>query len=149
MNHHRHVIREAVVATLAAGGTAAGTRVYDHPADPRLTLPAITVVDVGETQSADSMPADAGRPVERGLLLEISAEVKQVSNYARSRDQLLADIERLLATNPISGVKSITPAGYVPVPPDPQGGGEVPVAIGRQRFRVLYYTTQGDPSSTL
>lgn len=148
MNHHRHVIREAVVSMLAAGGTAAGTRVYDHPVDPRITLPALTIVDVGERQAALSMPADAGRAIERTLVLEIAAEVKQVSNYARARDQLLADVERLLATTPITGVKSVTPAGYLPAPTDPLGG-EVPVAIGRQRFDVLYYTTQGDPSATL
>lgn len=146
MNHHRHVIREAIVALLGGGGTAAGTRVYDHPYDPRITFPALSVTDVTEQQQAQSMPADAGRPIERTLVLEIAAEVQQIANYARQRDQLLADVEALLAAAALAGVKSITPAGYAP---QLDVSGDKPIAIGRQRFEILYYTPQGDPSTTL
>lgn len=146
MNHQRHVIREAIVATLAAGGTAAGARVYDHPYDPRATFPALCIADITEQQQPLSMPAGALRPIERVLVLEITAEVQQTSNYARQRDQLLADVETLLATATIAGVKSITPSGYAPMS---DASVERPIAIGRQRFEILYFTPQGNPAATL
>lgn len=144
MNHHRHIIREAIVALLAAGGTAAEERVYDHPYDPRQTFPALCITDVVEQQQAYAMPADATRPVERDYQIEVAAEVQQVAAYARARDQLLADVERLLASARIAGVKAITPAGYAPAL---DTTGAQPVAVGRQRFAITYYTPQGDPST--
>lgn len=148
MNHQRHLIREALVALLAAGGTPAGARVYDHPYDPRATFPALSVVDVGEQQQAESMPADAGRPIERVLTLEVTAEVQQTANYARLRDQLLADVESIFASASltVTSLKSITPAGYAP---SLDVTAERPIAIGRQRFEVLYFTTQGNPATAL
>lgn len=144
--HKRRVIREAVVALLAGGSTSAGTRVHDEPYDPRLVFPALSVWDVGEQQLAMSLPADANRVVERRLTLEVAAEVQQIATYARTRDDLLADVERLLATNAIAGVKSVAPVGYAP---QRNAEGDKPLSIGRQRFEFLYYTTQGDPSVTL
>lgn len=146
MNHQRHIIREAIVALLAGAGTAAGTRVYDHPYDPRTSFPALTVEDGVEQQQTQSMPAGPGRPIERTLVLVISAEVQQTANYARTRDQLLAEVESLLASAAIVGVKAITPAGYQP---DLNVEGERPIAVGRQRFEVLYYTAQGTPATPL
>lgn len=148
MNHQRHVIREALVALLAAGGTAAGTRVYDHPYDPRTTFPALSIVDLGEDQQAESMPADAGRPVERRYTIEVTAEVQQTANYARQRDQLVADVEAIFASASltITACKSVTPAGYTP---QLDVTGDRPIAVGRQRFEVLYFTPQGNPSISL
>lgn len=148
MNHQRHLIREALVALLAAGGTPAAARVYDHPYDPRSVFPALSVTDVGEQQQAESMPADAGRPIERELMLEVAAEVQQTANYARLRDQLLADVEAIFASAAltVAGVKSITPAGYAPTL---DVSGDRPIAIGRQRFAILYYTPQGNPAASL
>lgn len=148
MNHQRHVIREALVALLAGGGTAAGARVYDHPYDPRLTFPALSVFDIGEQQQAESMPADAARPVERLYTIEVSAEVQQTANYARQRDQLLADVEAIFASAAltITALKAVTPSGYVPAN---DVTGDRPIAVGRQRFDVLYFTPQGNPSISL
>lgn len=146
MIHARRSIREAIVALLAAGGTAAGARVYDHPYDQRSTFPALSVTDVTEQQQALTMPAGADRVIERGLVFEIAAEVQQTANYARQRDDLLADVEALLAGAAIAGVKSITPAGYAPLL---DASGDRPIAIGRQRFEVLYFTPQGNPATTL
>ena len=144
MNHQRHIIREAIVALLAAGGTAAGARVYDTPTDPRTAFPALVVEDLGESQAANTMPGGPARPIERRLAIEVTAELQQVSAYARTRDQLVADVESLLAAASIPGVKSIVPVGYVP---DRDGSGERPIAIGRQRFEVMYMTTQGNPAA--
>jgi len=148
MNHQRHVIREALVALLAAGGTAAGARVYDHPFDPRTTFPALSVADVGEQQQSESMPADSGRPIERLYTLEVSAEVQQTANYARQRDQLLADVEAIFATASltVTQMKMITPSGYAPLM---DLTGDRPIAVGRQRFDILYFTTQGNPAASL
>jgi hypothetical protein len=148
VNHQRHVIREALVALLAAGGTAAGSRVYDHPYDPRTVFPSLSVTDVGEQQQAESLPADSGRPVERVYTIEVAAEVQQTANYARTRDQLLADVEAIFASAAltITALKAVTPAGYAPLM---DMTGDRPIAIGRQRFDVLYFTPQGNPSTSL
>lgn len=147
MNHQRHVIREAIVTLLAAAGTLASTRVFDTPVDDRTTFPALTVEDMGEDQQVTSTMGGgmAGRMVERTLTIVTSAEVQQIANYARTRDQLLAEVEAALASSAIAGVKSITPSGYRP---DTSYQGERPIAVGRQRFDVTYLTTQGNPATT-
>lgn len=147
MNHQRHLIREAIVALLASAGTTASTRVYDTPTDPRTVFPALVVEDDGESQQVTSTMGGgmAGRMVERTLQLVVNAEVQQNGDYARARDQLLAAVEAALAGSAIAGVKSITPSGYMP---DTDPRGERPIALGRQRFEVVYLTTQGNPAVT-
>lgn len=147
MIHQRHIIREAIVTLLAAAGTAAGTRVYANPYDPRTTFPALCVDDEMEGQAATSFGGgQANRVIERNLLVVVNAEVQQITDYARTRDQLLADVEAALATAAIPGVKSITPAGYQA---DLGIVGDRPIALGRQRFEVVYLTTQGNPAITI
>ena len=148
MNHQRHLIREALVALLAGGGTLAGARVYDHAYDPLAAFPALDVTDVVEQQSAESMPADADRPVERVFTLEVAAKVQQTANYARTRDQLLAEVEVLFASAALSipAIKSVTPAGYAP---SFDATASQPIAVGRQRFEVFYITPQGAPATSL
>ena len=146
MSHARKLIRQAVVALLAGGSTAAGARVYDHPNAARTTFPALVVEDAGEQQAPKSMPAGPGRTIERSYAFVVSAEVKQLSGYAEQRDDLLAQVEVLLATAGIGGVKSITPTLYMP---DMDNTGEYPIVVGRQRFEALYYTEQGAPGTTL
>ncbi len=63
-----------------------------------------------------------------------------------ARDSLVADVEAIAVNAVLPGVKQIVPAGYVP---DLSNSGERPIVVGRQRFEVLYVTTQGDPSTTL
>ena len=146
MNHQRHIIREAIVALLAAAGTSASTRVYDTPYDPRTEFPALVVEDDGEDQSVTSFGnGQASRLIERTLRITVNAEVQQIANYARTRDQLLADVEAALASASIAGVKTITPTGYRS---DVSYGADRPIALGRQRFDVLYLTTQGNPATT-
>lgn len=144
MIHARRTIREAVVTALAAAGTAAGARVYDHPGDPRTTLPALVVTDVAESQEATTLGAGVGRTIERRYTLEVAAEVQQVSGYVAARDDLIADVEATLAALQSAGVKQIVPAGFNA---DQSFDGERPIAIGRQRFTVLYYTPQGNPAA--
>lgn len=141
MIHARATIRAAVVARLS-GATSAGLRVYDHPTDPRRTFPALVVEDVGEQQSMPTMPGGAQRIVERQLMLDVTAELQQVTAYARERDELVADVESLLLSTPIPGVRNVELMGYTPdtLP------GERPLAIGRQRFSLTYMTTAANPS---
>lgn len=145
MNHARHAIREALVAALAAGGTAAGSRVHDHPADVRIAWPALVVEDIGERQDAPTLPGGADRQIHRRYEVEVTVELQQVSGYARLRDQVLADVERIAVTASLPGVKYIVPAQYMP---DMSTAGERPIVIGRQRFEIFYITTQGDPATT-
>jgi hypothetical protein len=146
VNHARHAIREALVAALAAGGTAASTRVYDHPNDVRVTFPAIVVTDLSERQSTPTLPGGSARMVERVMDIEVTAELQQIGTYARARDQLVADVERIAVTATLPGAKYIVPVGYVA---DQDTSGERPIVIGRQRFEIFYVTTQGDPATTL
>jgi len=148
MSHQRHVIREAVVALLAAAGTAAGTRVYDSAYDPRTAFPSLLVEDQGEDQSVVPVysAGRAGRRIDRTLTLTVTAEVQQTTHYARERDALLAQVEVALANAVIAGVKDIAPAGYRP---DTSMAGDMPITIGAQRFLVTYSTTQGNPATTV
>lgn len=146
MIHARTAIRQALAAALAAGGTAAGPRVYDTPSDVRTAFPALVIDDLGEQQAAVTLPGGPDRRVERRLMLEISAELQQVAGYAAARDALLADVEAIAVNAALPGVKQIVPVGYVP---DLANTGERPLVVGRQRFEVLYVTTQGDPSTPL
>ena len=146
MIHARTAIRQALAAALAAGGTAAGPRVYDTPSDVRTAFPALVIDDLGEQQAAVTLPGGPGRRVERRLMLEVSAELQQVAGYAAARDTLLADVEAIAVNAALPGVKQIVPVGYVP---DLANTGERPLVVGRQRFEVLYVTTQGDPSTPL
>ena len=146
MIHARTAIRQALAAALAAGGTAAGARVFDTPSDVRTAFPALVVEDLGETQAATTLPGGPGRVIERGLRLLVTAELQQTTGYAAARDALIADVEAIAVTATLPGIKSIVPAGYQA---DLSNSGERPIAVGRQSFEVNYYTTQGDPSSTL
>lgn len=130
MIHARTAIRQALAAALAAGGTAAGPRVYDTPSDVRTAFPALVIDDLGEQQAAVTLPGGPGRRVERRLMLEISAELQQVAGYAAARDALLADVEAIAVNAALPGVKQIVPVGYVP---DLANTGERPLVVGRQR----------------
>jgi hypothetical protein len=141
--HARATIRSAVVARLAAGATAAGTRVYEHPTDPRTAFPALQVEDIGEQQQVPTRPGGPQRLVERTLLLEVTAELQMAGAYANARDELVADVERLLLETPVPGVREVRPAGYAPE----TAPGERPLAIGRQRFELFYMTTAADPAT--
>lgn len=144
MIHARTAIRQAFVAALAAGGTAAGARVFDTPSDTRTAFPSLTVEDAGEYQQATTLPGGPGRTIERRFRLQVSAELHQAADYAADRDSLVADVEVIAVNAVLPGVKSIVPAGYQP----DLSIGERPIAVGRQLFEVTYYTTQGDPSTT-
>lgn len=146
MIHQRHVIREAIVAALAAAGTAAGGRVFDNPVDPRDVFPALVVEDDGELQTVQALHRTPARPIERTMVLTVSAEVQQTNQWARQRDQLLADVESVLATTNFPGIKDLVPAGCQM---DQTGDGERPIAVARQRFEITYMTPQGDPSTFL
>ena len=143
--HQRAVIRDAVVALLAAAGTAAGTRVYSTVYDPRSTFPALCVEDAGEDQSVVPVYAAgrAGRKIERTLSLTITAEIQQSTSYATERDGLLAEVEVALANAAIAGVTDIRPAGYRT---DLSVMADLPITIGQQRYTLTYTTTQGNPA---
>lgn len=144
MIHARSAIRQALVAALAAGGTAAGARVYDTPSDVRAAWPALCVEDIGEMQAAVTLPGGPARLIERRLLLEVTAELQQASGYAAARDALVADVETIAVHAALPGVKQIVPSGYQA---ELSNQGERPIAVGRQRFEVLYVTTQGAPDT--
>lgn len=146
MTHARTTIREAFVAALTAGGTAAGANVFDHPSRPRASFPSLSVVDVAEPQETASMGEQVNRRINRRLVLEVIAEVKQTSGYAATRDALLGQVEAIFAQANVAGVKQVVPDGFAA---DEDYAGEQPVAVGRQRFEIFYVTRQGDPSTAI
>jgi len=148
MSHARQAIRDAVVAALKAAGTLAGTRVYDTVYDPRTAFPALCVEDAGEDQAVvnNYHAGRSARRIDRTLSLAVTAEVQQARNYATTRDSLLAQVETVLASLVIAGVKDIAPAGYRP---DLSVAGALPLTIGQQRFAITYTTAQGSPGAPL
>jgi hypothetical protein len=146
VNHARHVIREAVIAALKAGIASVGNRVTDNPSEPQRVFPSLAVEDVGEQQATPTLPGGASRLVDRTLVLVVHATVRKNADYARERDQLLAEVEATLAVTAIAGIKYMVPAG---AQFDTSTEGDHPTAIARQRFDIFYRTTQGDPSAVL
>ena len=146
MIHVRRVIREALAAALVAANTAAGSRVFDHPWNERTVLPALVLEDLGEQQDAVSLGTGAARALERRYLLQVSGEITTATNWARQRDDLMADVEAAVAGAAITGVKAIVPAGYTA---DEDKQGARPIAVGRQRFEVTYFTPMNNPAATL
>jgi hypothetical protein len=142
--HFRTTIRQAVVAALRAADTLAGPRVHDTPTDPRTQFPALVVEDIGEQHQVLSGRGTTAT-VRRTLMLEVTAEIQQVPAFAAARDDLLAQVETALAAFTLPGVDNLQPAGYAADPPT--GMGERPMAQGRQRFQLTYFTKQGSPAS--
>lgn len=144
MTHERTRIRAAITALLAAGGTTAGNRVHEEPTDARRVFPCLTVEDLGEQQRPSSMGGGIGsRAIERVLMLEVTAELQQ-NTHAAARDELIGQVEVLMANAAIPGVKDIQPAGFAA---EKSALGEHPCVSARQRFIVVYITPQGDPTT--
>ena len=151
MAHARTTIREAVAALLAAAGTAASTRVYESPNEPRSRFPALVVCDPEngdvEDQGATTLPGGPDRTIERRYRFDVRCEVQQNSGFAAARDSLAAEVETeiasaLINSPALSGVKQITPAGF---DVRYEQVGEHPITVGIQHFTALYFTRQGAP----
>ena len=145
MSHVRSAIRQAFAARLAAGNTAAGSRVHVNPTDPRVGFPALVVDDGGEQQLHGSMPMGPGGLVERELILDVTLELAQTGDWPTARDDLAAEVEALVLGTPIPYVRQIRLGGYQP----DSAPGELPLATARQRFLLTYYTRAGDPSTAI
>lgn len=153
MSHQRKLIRKAIVQLLAAGGTLAGLRVLDSQYKPRVQFPTLVVMAVGEDQrllSDQGLGDFAERGVERTLHLDVIAEVQKNDGAEDERDDLLAQVEVLLANaasaGAIPGVKNIVP---VAMRAEQFNEGAKPIDLGRQRFEITYFTTQADPGTAI
>lgn len=153
MNHQRKLIRRAIVDLLKAGDTLAGARVLDTTYKPRLQFPALVVLSVGEDQqllSDQGLGAIGDRAVHRLMHMDVNAEVQQNTGAEDTRDDLLGQVEQLLANAAaaglIPGIKDITPDA---MRVEHDASGEKPIEVGRQRFRITYLTTQADPGSAV
>jgi hypothetical protein len=153
--HVRRTIREAVVQLLRDAGTAAGSRVYDHPVDDRKEFPALVVEDLGAnfsdgnvTEAQSDMDIDGAK--NRAYRFCVIAEVKQVAGSARARDDLIAAVETAIAAavaaGDITGVKSIEPIAYTAAD---SNAGDQPIRRGLQVFEAHYITPAGDPTTTI
>lgn len=153
MSHHRQAIRNAIVQLLRAGGTLAGARVHDTAYKPRVQFPALVVLVVGEDQqllSDQGLGGFGDRAVQRLLHLDVNAEVQQATAPEDTRDDLLAQVETLLANAAaaglIPGIQDITPTA---MRVEHANEGEKPIEVGRQRFQITYLTTQADPGTAV
>lgn len=147
MTHMRTTLRAALVDRLLAAGTAAGSRVFDAPYNHRNTFPAICVEQVAESQQLQSvMSGSANAIVERGLQIEIKAEISQIDGYQTALDAICEQIEAAASTLSVAGLKNIQAAGYSQ---DEVMTDNAPVTIGRQRYVLTYYTTQAAPGAPL
>lgn len=148
MNHHRHVIREAVVAALIAANTSAGARVDEDPYDliEADECPHLSVEDESESQTPMTLHAAATSPLQRSYRFIVTASIVQNSTAQRARDQLLADVEACLASAALPGVHSIQPLAYTPAS---RNDGDQRIRVGHQLFEAIYVTPQGNPSTPL
>lgn len=159
MTHARRAIREAVVTALAGAGTAAGTRVFDHPYNPRKEFPALVVEDFGanysdgsvtEAQAINALGTVAD--VARSYRFVVISEVQQSSNAAGARDDLCAQVEAAISaafdSGDLAGAKHVHPRAYTSA--DSNGNeGEKPIRRGVQVFEAFYITPLGDPTTFL
>jgi len=151
VNHARKAIRHAVVDLLKAGNTLAGARVLDSAYKPRLAFPSLVVLTMGEDQQLlGDTGSFADRAVMRVMHLDVSAEVQQNTDPEDTRDDLLGQVEQLLANAAenglLSGIKDIVPGG---MRLDTYEEGGKPIVVGRQRYQITYLTTQADPASAV
>lgn len=152
MNHQRKLIRKAIVALLVGADTLA-REVRDSAYKPRLKFPALLVLSVGEDQqvlSEQGLGAFSDRAIHRVMHLDVIAEVQQNTDAEDVRDDLLGQVEVLLANaaeaGSIPGIKDIQP---VAMRAEHSGEGEKPIEVGRQRFQITYLTPQADPASAV
>jgi hypothetical protein len=145
--HRRALIREALVRALVDADTRADQRVYDHPWNERTQLPALVVEDLGESQAAVTFGGlGAARAIEREYLLQVSAELQPLDDWASARDELMAQVEAAVANAALPGVKAVVPAGYDAAEATQ---GARPIVVGRQRFAVSYMTPANNPEALL
>ena len=145
--HRRALIREAMVRALVAADTRAAQRVHDHPWNERTALPALVVEDLGESQAAVTFGGlGAARAIEREYLVQVSAELQPLDDWARDRDELMAQVETAIANAALPGVKAVVPSGYEAVEATQ---GARPIVVGRQRFAVTYVTPANNPEALL
>lgn len=93
MSHSRQNIRDAVVAALIAGNTAAGAEVYASAVYPTETVPAIIVYSLNETAAPGGFNF-----IRRELTLTITARAAKTSEAEIDEvlDDLAAEIETLM-----------------------------------------------------
>lgn len=152
MSHYRRTIREAVVAALAAAGTAAGANVFDHPFNLRKTFPALVVEDVGANFSDGNVTEVQGLQdlhgnVERRYRFAVIAEVAQAADSAGARDDLVGEVEAAVAAMAVPGV--IGPIRPLAYSAGDSNEGDRPIRRGMQVFEATYITPYGDPSTPL
>lgn len=153
MNHLRKVIRNAVVDLIKAGNTLAGDQVHASTFKPRVRFPALVVLSMGEEQRPVSEQGLGGfgeRAFERSMTLDVISEVQQNAGAEDTRDDLLGQVEALLANamdaGLLPGVKNIVP---VAMRAEGSSDGEKPIDQGRQRFVITFHTTQADPATAV
>ncbi len=153
MTHRRKAIRKAIVELLKGGDTLAGLRVLDSAYKPRLSFPALVVLSQGEDQQLlpeQGLGAVGDRAVQRLLHLDVFAEIQQNAGAEDTCDDLLAQVEALIASaaeaGDIPGVIDIVPSA---MRAESGADGEKPIVVGRQRFAITYLTTQADPGTAV
>ena len=143
-DHVRKQIRAAAVTALTGLATT-GARVFASRVYPLqdTDLPGLRISNPDETIEPASM-GGANRYLERTLILEVQACVKQVSGYEDLVDQICKEVEVALANDNTLGplAKWIVPRG---IQTELVGEGEIPVAVATMRFEVLYYTALNAP----
>lgn len=142
--HAQQQILEAVRAALAAGGTAAGARVYlDRP--NRLApadLPAILVEESPQGETASS--ATLGGADERQLSVLVTGVVQHKSGHAAAARALGLQIERVLGTRTLAAPR----AGRLRLSAsrlNVHGDAETLMAAREQIWIATYFTRRAEP----
>lgn len=146
--HARTAIRNQIADLLEAGVPAVAGRVFRSPVsaiDPA-DMPCLAVFVRGEEIAAGTVLSAGKRRLRRVAEVVISAMVASGEDPLGAAEDLLAQVETVLADNPTIGglVQQMTPTA---LEVDKDDEGEVPIAGGALSYAATYYTREGSPGA--
>lgn len=150
MAHARQQIRDYVYGVLLAGGTTAGSNVFDSRVFPydAAVLPALAVYAVNDrTLSGEGRGPTQGGKVERELRLRVEGRAKG-TGWEDTLDTLDEEVQALLLADTTLGarVKDIT---HDETDIDLSGDQEKAVGKADMDYLVRYYINQANPGTLL
>jgi hypothetical protein len=146
--HARTAIRNEIARLLEEGIPDVAGRVFRSPVsaiDPA-DMPCLAVFVRGEEVSAGTVLGGGKRRLRRVAEVVVSAMVAGGEDPIGATEDLLGQVEAVLADNPTIGglVQQMTPTA---LEVDKDDEGEVPIAGGAVSYAATYHTREGTPGA--